>query len=75
MIDSSVSQIIEDANKISSSINSIKDPSIEVFSDNFTKIDCQTTFSELEDILLSQSRDTYSQMSPADFFRIQDLYD
>ena len=46
-----------------------------MFSENFTKIDGQSTFSEIEDILLSQSRDNYSQMSPADFFRIQDLYD
>ena len=37
-MDSSVSQIIEDANAICQNVNSIKDPSIEVFSENFTKL-------------------------------------
>jgi hypothetical protein len=48
------------------------------FNSNFTQVDGIakfTSFSEIEEILLAQSRDNFSQMTPAEFFRIQDLYD
>jgi hypothetical protein len=56
----------------------VKDLTIASFYKNYCEFDGRIrslSFNEIEEVLLAQSKDSFNQMTPSEFFRIQDLYD
>ncbi|CDW78298.1 UNKNOWN [Stylonychia lemnae] len=70
--------LLEQSDKVIENLNMIKDPSISTFYKQFAELkyfQSSTNFSEIEDVLLAQNKDPLGQLSPQEFFKIQDTFD
>ena len=61
----SIKDEIAESKELINNVKSVKDTSIKEFYQNFINFEkISTEFPEIEDVILSQTRDNFSQLSP-----------